>query len=316
MSDGKVLIRFRKNRKEGFFDKVSGKVVIPPIFDGVRPFSEGRAFFYDYGSSQWGVMDEDGNEIVPPRFMFAEDFSEGVAAVCDAHSNMWGFIEPDGTFLIRPVFRDAHSFSEGLAPVVEHERWGYLSKANRIEIDCMFYEANRFSDGLAWVWLEHENYFIKKHGMKAISMVGYNIADSFSEGLAPLFDMNNRYYVFIDTTSKIAINGLRYLHVSGFHEGRAAVSAIDMRMVKNKGFIDKSGNVVIPCVYDSVDNFSGGICLVAKEGRYGFIDRDGNIGVPIAYSDALNCGSGVAAVVHRGRTRYFNEKGEEIELAE
>ncbi len=310
--NNKQLIRFRKNRKEGFFEKVTGRVVIPPKYDGVRPFREGRALFYDYASGLWGVMDEDGNEICPPSFMEAEDFSEGMAAVFDQKKERWGFIGPDGRFLIYPVFKDAHSFSEGLAPVVEKVLWGYVSKVDRIEIDFQFYQARPFSDGYAWVLQGDENYFIKKHGMKAIHMDEYSIVDSFSEGFAPLFDTEIRRYSFVDTSPKFAITGLPYAFVLGFHDGLAGVCTED----RKKGFIDKSGKEVIPCIYDRADGFMDGLCLVSKDNNFGFLDKHGDIVVPIIYSKALNCEGGVGAVLgKRGEVLYFNEKGEEIEVS-
>ena len=306
------MIRFRKDRKEGFFDKATGRVVIPPIYDGVRPFREGRALFYDYLSGRWGILDEDGNEICPPTFMFAEDFSEGAAAVFDQKKERWGFVGPDGRFIIHPFFKDAHSFSEGLASVVERERWGFLSKDGRIEIDCMFDSVHPFSDGYAWVFQGDDNYFIKHHGMKAVHMEGYRIADSFSEGIAPLYDVDNHCFVYIDTSPGFAIRNLRFLNVNGFHDGLAAICTED----RKKGLIDRSGNLAVPCIYDRVDGFSDGLCLVAKDDKFGFLDKHGDIVVPVIYSYALNCECGVAAVANRDRVLYFNEKGEEIEIPE
>jgi hypothetical protein len=310
--NSKQLIRFRTNRKEGFFDKVTGRVVIPPKYFAVRPFREGRALFYDPASELWGFLDEDGNEICPPSFMEAEDFSEGMAAVFDQKNERWGFIGPDGRFLIHPVFKNAHSFSEGLAPVLEKELWGYVSKDDRIEIGFQFDLVHSFSDGYAWVFQGDENYFIKKHGMKAINMDGYSIADSFSDGLAPLFDKENRSYSFIDTSPKFAITGLPYAFVLGFHDGLAGVCTED----RKKGFIDKSGKEVVPCIYDRADSFKDGLSLVSKDNKFGFLDKRGDIVVPIIYSDALNCEGGVGAVLgKRGEVLFFNEKGEEIEVS-
>jgi hypothetical protein len=42
------------------------------------------------------------------------------------------------------------------------------------------------------------------------------------------------------------------------------------------GFIDKKGNQVIPCIYDSVNNFDGGIARVQQNEEWFFIDKKGN----------------------------------------
>lgn len=43
------------------------------------------------------------------------------------------------------------------------------------------------------------------------------------------------------------------------------------------GFIDKTGKVVIPFVYEDVYAFSEGLACVKKNGKYGFIDRKGKL---------------------------------------
>ena len=46
--------------------------------------------------------------------------------------------------------------------------------------------------------------------------------------------------------------------------------------VTKYGFIDKKGNQVIPCIYDSVNNFEGGIARVQQNGQWFYIDKKGN----------------------------------------
>ena len=42
------------------------------------------------------------------------------------------------------------------------------------------------------------------------------------------------------------------------------------------GFIDKTGNMIIPAQFDHVNAFSGGYCAVEKNDRWGFVDKAGN----------------------------------------
>ncbi|MDE7413690.1 MAG: WG repeat-containing protein, partial [Muribaculaceae bacterium] len=42
-----------------------------------------------------------------------------------------------------------------------------------------------------------------------------------------------------------------------------------------KGFIDKSGELVIPAKYDDAWNFSDGLALVKIGGKWGYIDKSG-----------------------------------------
>ncbi len=40
------------------------------------------------------------------------------------------------------------------------------------------------------------------------------------------------------------------------------------------GFIDKDGNEIIPCIYDSVEEFSNGLALVKLNGKSGYINKE------------------------------------------
>lgn len=42
------------------------------------------------------------------------------------------------------------------------------------------------------------------------------------------------------------------------------------------GFVDKKGDMVIPCIYDYVYSFRKGLALVKKDGKWGYIDKVGN----------------------------------------
>ncbi|MBQ5814588.1 MAG: WG repeat-containing protein, partial [Flavobacteriales bacterium] len=62
----------------------------------------------------------------------------------------------------------------------------------------------------------------------------------------------------------------KYDYVSGFFEGLAVVEKGE-----KKGYIDKTGREVVPCIYDDAWNFSEGLAYVRKDGKYGYIDKTG-----------------------------------------
>lgn len=41
------------------------------------------------------------------------------------------------------------------------------------------------------------------------------------------------------------------------------------------GYSDKSGKVVISCIYDSAEEFSNGLAKVKLDDRFGYIDKEG-----------------------------------------
>ena len=68
---------------------------------------------------------------------------------------------------------------------------------------------------------------------------------------------------------------------------------------KKEGFIDKEGNLVIPCIYDSVDNYgTNGLACVKLAGKMGCIDRTGRVVVPIIYDTVGNHETILTAELH------------------
>jgi len=87
------LFRIIKGDKIGFAN-IKGEVVIPPRFNAVLPFHNGRAAFCDgcrkiqhgehqaWEDGQWGFIDRKGNEVIRPVYdKIIRDFREGMATV-------------------------------------------------------------------------------------------------------------------------------------------------------------------------------------------------------------------------------------------
>lgn len=77
-----------------------------------------------------------------------------------------------------------------------------------------------------------------------------------------------------------------------------------------RGFIDRSGALVIPCVYDGGTGFHDGLCAVRKDGKWGYIDAGGREVLPFVYDDAPGAGDGLAAVGLDGRYGLMDYEGE------
>lgn len=106
-------------------------------------------------------------------------------------------------------------------------------------------------------------------------------------------------YMDFSGNMEIDLSGSGFTNLWPFHEGLAAVFSEDDMI----GFIDKSGELVIPCMYeDCSDGFSeDGLCAVQKDGMWGYIDRDNNVVIPFEYDDAYGADAGVASVIKDGK---------------
>ena len=62
------------------------------------------------------------------------------------------------------------------------------------------------------------------------------------------------------------------------------------------GYIDETGSIAVPFIYDNAYGFSEGLAVVSKDGKYGFIDKTGTVVIPFLYSYAGSFSNGVATV--------------------
>ncbi|MGL4567916.1 MAG: WG repeat-containing protein [Fusobacteriaceae bacterium] len=78
------------------------------------------------------------------------------------------------------------------------------------------------------------------------------------------------------------------------------------------GFIDKSGNLVIPAKFDKAWEFSDGLANVEIDGKWGFIDKSGNLVIPAKFDYTWGFSDGLALVEINGKWIYIDKKGKAL----
>ncbi len=211
-----------------------------------------------FGAGFYGFIDKTGRMVIPPSadLRYTRDFSEGLAGVVLRDGN-WGFMDTRGEVVIRlHNVRSVGWFNEGLCAVTASDgRMGYIDRSGNFVIKPQLTYASAFSGGLALVRCEYL--------------------------------LESRRHLIIDTTGHV-VQELSLDNAYGFSEGRAPVMMGDLReaweagldtsgMKACWGFIDGSGNLVIPARFASVHAFCGGMALVEEQnGKLAYIDLDGN----------------------------------------
>jgi hypothetical protein len=210
-SEGLAL--FCVKQKYGFFNR-RGQVVVPPKYDDVQPFSNGRAAVnvgatvvhtvagQDQEGGKWGYIDTTGRLVIPIRFDVAFDFSDGVANVWEGKKG--GFIDKKGALVLKQEKRpwDATRFSEGLAVASISQREGFIDKKGQWAIPARFKEAGNFSEGLAAVRPGKKWGFINRKG-KFVIAPRFKEVKPFSEGLARV--RNAKTWMFINRKGKAVV---------------------------------------------------------------------------------------------------------------
>jgi WG repeat protein len=258
---------------------------------------EPRRLFIIGNSEGHGFMDKAGRIVVKPRnFEEAWPFSDGLAAV--ALNGKWGFIDETGEVVIKPQFWTVSSFSEGLAEVSVFDKkqksakYGYIDKTGRYVIEPQFGIAFSFSDGMAQVsTLDSRRGYVDKSGHILYLDPKFTWNENFSEGLAAVgYESGWGKKGYIDKTGRVVID-TKYDKAGDFSEGLACVG-----INRKHGYIDAAGNTIISFQFDDCSAFSEGMAAVRINNRWGYIDRSGQMIVQPQYVEAKEFSEGLAAI--------------------
>ncbi|NOV00033.1 WG repeat-containing protein [Paenibacillus planticolens] len=274
VNDASDLTPFQFNGLSGFFNSL-GKVVIPPTYQQVKYFSEGRAAFKR--DNRWGFIDEEGAEVIKPSFDRIGIFSEGVALVSKEQNSL--LIDQSGQFLRRyeHLFEEKpflNCFVEGHAVVKVNGHYGLLDRNGEFALDPAFSAIGQVCNGFAVVHpKDMPSYFWRTDGTRMDAPRGYSIAGSFSEGLAPVqLDGDLHHFSFINLNGEIVLENIpSTLFSKGFNSGLMPI----LGPKKKYGYMNTIGEVVIEPKFDTALPFVGDAALVVNRGKTTFIRPDG-----------------------------------------
>ena len=192
----------------------------------------------------------------------------------------------------------AHDFSEGLAAVKDkNDKWGFIDTSGELVIPCRWESVEDFHQGVARVMFDDRQCgYIDRRGMAAFPG-RWGCCGSFnSEGLAYVYDGDYDYDGFIDKSGNLVIPTTQWEDERSFSEGLAAVCDKNGKW----GYIDTKGSLVVPCEIDmerAPGRFHCSRALVENMyGQKGFIDKTGNVVIPCEWDDAEDFNDGLAKV--------------------
>ena len=292
VSDPPILAAVEQRKKHGCID-LQGHVVVPIEYDDLGFWQEGLLAVnrgaqeknYLKRGGKWGFCNAQGREVIPVRYEEVLGFSEGLAGV--RIGKLWGFINPRGQLVIPAQFRAVRSFQNGLSAAANAAgKWGYLTDQGQWHLAPQYDEVFPFEHGVARVYrrLTKRNAYGEEDGVYGL------INRQGAQVLAP-----------------------SYRSIGAFHDGlaRVEVPGPTGSSYTKYGYVNVRGELVVPAVYDSAEDFSSGraaVGVVAPQapnpffGRamhYGYLDETGRQVVPPQYSRVTPF-RGAYAVVERG----------------
>lgn len=244
-----------------------GTVAVPPRYDWVGMFSDGRAAIRAGGL--YGFVDEHGHEIVPPRYRLVGSYRFGFAQVdVDGKS---GLIDRDGKLVIEPRYGSIQAIAPDRFRVANDRPLGEM-------IDAEDFSAERGGPRL-------------EGGRVFGAPEGTGIIDRNGQWIEPpgtrIFDPDERSIRIVSRDTlripREVLWGLQrsdgsWLASPQFHQVDALSDGLARVRVSGKvGFVDRSGRFVIDPVFDEAWAFAPGFANTpVRQGvSAGVIDRTG-----------------------------------------
>ncbi len=179
-----------------------------------------------------------------------------------------------------------------LAPVSIDGKWGYIDTKGSLVIDTKYEFAQPFSCGLARVLSDSLWGFINSKGEYILYPdIKYGNSDPNDNyvGLDFFSFQDNRYCVFDGTTSNyFDTSGKIVLNIEGFGDPYSKEMAVFTEDGK-QGYVDTTGNIVIPAIYDKCQSFEEyGLAVISDNGVFKIIDVKGNIIIDMTNFSKIN----------------------------
>lgn len=151
------------------------------------------------------------------------------------------------------------------------------------------------------VTIMHDNerqidYIAEKKSGKFIKLLIYKEVYQFKEGMALVKTEKSVGFINEKGVEIIPPNG-KYQWAESFSNGMAIIGTNnEYGEKKTAGFINKSGTLLIPMIYQEARGFSENLAPVKKNDKWGYINKTGAVIIPFKYSDAYIFSQGLAIV--------------------
>lgn len=249
---------------------------------------------------KWGVMDETGKITIP--FIYDSIYM---------HNN--GMCENDfmGDYMVARTggyYEDDEPFG-----FYEKGKCGLISKDGDVVLDFIYDELYYVSDDCIVIGRnkkESPKYGVITLAQEVVIPCQY---DDIYVGDGVISVKKGLWWGWADMNGKMLVKPKFYVKAGNleFSEGLACVND---PYSEKQGFINKTGKLVIPCVFSpsaKISKFSNGLAYYIKSrNRRGWINRNGDFSIPpiyINYSDFSE--DGLVPVCHNNESFYIDRTG-------
>lgn len=234
-------------------DTKEGYIIIGGLFGGLQMIITANA--------KIGFTDKSGNIVIAPEYeLVGGDFS---SSLCPVRKNRkWGYINKKGEAVVPLIYDEvADMFEGGYAAVKKNGLWGAIDKKGNIAIECKYENSFSFYEGFACVGLNGKYAILDTKGNLMTDFV-YDGPGMFHNGRAIVRKKDKDGLLkegLLDENCREIVPPI-YDQIEGFFVyGYSLVCTKEIdgsgKEKYKTGFIDRSGNVIVPIIYDNMRRF-------------------------------------------------------------
>jgi hypothetical protein len=203
-------------------------------------------------------------------------------------------MDADGKILTDPIYDGIGQASDGLIVVESGGKWGAIDYGGNPRIALKYSRLEEFSSGLAPAMIENGRHGYITKDDEVAVDFQFGRASQFNNGSAYVDDWDSGNRGFIDCSGKVFIP-MVFDWATLFSEGLASAARERAKI----GFIDMEGDWVIPPTLKAAAHFIEGLAPVSldwHEESWGFMDRNGVWKIPSIYNMVGNFQNGICYV--------------------
>lgn len=238
--------------KWGFINE-QARFVIAPQFEHADTFQENGLAIVQM-KNRSGLINQSGQYIVPPIYQTITEFSEGRAEVIDDQG--FQVINEQVSILTSKPYDFIGMYREGRAlfSIRDQDKslYGYLNLQGREVIPAQYVSGQDFKDGKAVVQSIDEKYALISPDGVIIQTFDYaHVGPLGDGGLLAYQEKQDSPYGYINTKGIVVVPP-QYAGALPFENNRATVNTADDYAVNRYGLIDTKGNFVISPQYHDI----------------------------------------------------------------
>ena len=270
---GRTAAWAQKDGKWGLLS-YSNTLLQPFEFDSILWLSPEAGWWKTFQEGRCGLVKESGEALLPCEYASIDKMTERFVAVATG-SGTGLFDAEQKSWAVSPVYDQVvcwPGLSDQSAAVLSGDRWGLV----------------RLGDGKKLLPMEHDE-MRPWHGLLMAR----------KEDLLALFDSEGQAVLpWSAETTELpdAWTGMTHGLGKVVCKGKA-------------GLIDAQGTIRLPCGYQDVGIFSGGVAPAQQDGKWGFATLAGTWLLPPQYAQANAFCEGVAVVLHNGKYGAIDASG-------